>query len=326
MLFGLGMFAIGMFLVFPAVQRHSFGFYLASATLVGSGLATLEVTAIPLLVFLGRRQHAVQRTVMATSLSSLGGFAALYLGPIFLTRAASAPYATSNLVGLFSTVGAVSIGLAFVMELTPYPAVARARVAWSDHTLASFGPPLRQKSFRLAMAACFLVLFAQNITTGFAWPYSRSVMPSLTPNAAHQVLVWAFLALAMGRFFIPLAMRWISPMRLVVVFAIASAVSAAVTALASGPTAVASIIVTSFFTAILFPAIFANALRNMADMAKSGAAVLMFVAFSGTSVFSLLTPASAILRPLMFLPPLAYAGAAGLAVIIRRAKHSTPAN
>ena len=329
MLFGLGLFAVGMFLVFPALHQHSLGFYLFSATVVGAGLAILEVTAIPLFVFLGRKRRAVQRTVMASALSPLGGFLALYLGPHFLHSSANAAPSVSDLVALFSTVGAVSIGLAFLMELTHYPAIARARVAPDDRTLASFGPPLRQKSFRLALAACLVMPLSQSIVSGFAWPLSRAVMPSLSGMGAHQVVMWVYLAVSAGRLLIPLAMNWIAPMRLVVVCAIASAILAAITALSSGPVAVAGIILTAFCGAILFPAVFANALMDMDKMAKSGAAMLMLVSFCGNGFISVtmlllqpLTLTPQILGMVMILPVIGYAGATALALAIRRAKVS----
>jgi FHS family L-fucose permease-like MFS transporter len=61
---------------------------------------------------------------------------------------------------------------------------------------------------------------------------------------------------------------------------------------------------------ILFPTIFADALCDLGDMAKSAAAILMFVAFSGTGVFALLAVVSApqILHLIMVLPALCFAG------------------
>jgi FHS family L-fucose permease-like MFS transporter len=317
MLFGLGTFAVGMFLVYPAVERHSLAFFLISATVVGSGLAILEVTAIPLVVFLGRRETACQRLILAEALSPLCAVLALYMGPKILASTAATPH---NLVLLLSTVGVAAIVLAFLIEMVPFPPVATARTAPGESTLASFRPPLRIKRFRYAVAATFLCLFAQIIIAGFATPYSRSVMPSLSADASPLVLMGCYSALGIGRIAGPLAMRWIAPLRLTVLFAAAAAICSVVSVVASGPAAIAAIFATCFFMAIVFPAIFADALLDLGNMAKSATAILMFVAFTGTGVFALLavvcTPA--ILQWIMLLPALCFAGVAAITVALKR--------
>jgi FHS family L-fucose permease-like MFS transporter len=316
-LFGLGTFAVGMFLVYPAVERQSFLFFVISATVVGSGLAILEVTAPPLVVFLGRRETAVQRTVMAESLSPIGALAALYLGPKILASAAATP---GNLVLLLSTIGVAAIVLAFVMEMVPFPSFSVASVAPDDRTLVSFRPLLRIKRFRYAVAATSLCLFAQIVIAAIAPLYSRTMMPSLSPAAAQQVLVWAYLALAVGRFAGPLMMTWIAPLRLLVLFAVAAMLCSVLSALTSGPVSIACLIGTCFFMSIVFPTIFADIVLELGDMAKTGTAILMFVAFTGTGFFALLT---VICRPanltwIMLLPALCYTGVAVLAVVLKR--------
>jgi MFS transporter, FHS family, L-fucose permease len=316
MLFGLGTFAVGMFLIYPAVERHSILYFLVSATVIGSGLAILEVTAIPLIVFLGRPQTAIQRTIVAVSLSPFGALVALYLGPKILAGMST----PGSLVTLFSAVGAAAIALAFVMEMVQFPSVAATRIAANDRTLASFLPPLRLKRFRYAVTGAFLCLFAQIIIAGFAAQYSRSTMPSLPPAAAQQVLIWAYLALGVGRFAGPLMMRWIAPLHLLVVFAAASTICSILSATTTGPAAIAWLVGTCFFMSILFPTIFADTLLDLGDMAKSGTAILMFVAFSGTGLFALLavvcTPT--ILHWIMILPALCFGGVTAIAIALQR--------
>lgn len=320
-LFGLGTFAVGMFLVFPAIQQQSLAFFLISASVVGSGLAILEVTALPLIVFQGRPETAVQRLLIAEALSSFGGVLALYLGPSIQTHTLTSPTGASSLVALFSSVGALSIALAFIIELTRFPSVATARVAGDEHTMASFRPPLRLGYFRLAVGACFLILVAQIVLAAIAPLYSRFAMPSLTAAAAEKVLIYIYLALGVGRLAGVVLMRWIEPLRLTVAFAIACAASAAVSAFASGPLAIAGMIGIGFFTAILLPAIFAITMLRLGEMAKSGSAVLMFLVFGATGVvaFATIVAAPSILPVVMIVPALCYAGTVWFAIAFRRA-------
>ena len=326
MLFGLGLFAVGMFLVYPAILQHSLVFFLVSATVVGSGLAVLEIIAIPLIIFVGSPATAIQRATLAAALSPVGGVVALYLGPVILAQSANDPGFANSMVALFSAVGVTSIALAFVMELTPFPAIARERVAATDHTLASFTPPLRLKRFRIAVAACLLCLFAQIIFAGFAPPYSRFKMPALTPSAAEHVLIWAYLSLAVGRLFGALLMRWMAPMRLLVVFAAISAIASLVSAATSGPAAIIAMLAACFFMSVVFPAIFTDTLLRLGAMAKSATAVMMLIVYSGTSLLSLLTLVCVpkILPGIMIVPALCFSGVAILSVVLQRPETSRP--
>jgi MFS transporter, FHS family, L-fucose permease len=319
-LFGIGTFAVGIFLLYPAVAGHSILFFIAAASVFGSGLAIVEVTASPLVVFLGSRDGAIQRTILAAALSPLGALAALYIGHKILTGATINPNSGHSLVELLTTVGIAAIALAFVMELAKFPPVAEARVASNDRTLPSFLPPLRIQRFRIAVLALFLCLFAQIIVAGFAPFYSLTVMPSLTPAAAQMVLVWAYLALLIGRFVGPLLMVRVAPMRLLVIFSAGATLCAIISAASSGPVAIACLVGTSFFMSILFPAIFADALRDLGDMAKSAAAIIMFVAFSGTGIFALLAVLNApkIVHLIMILPALCFAAITVLSERLRR--------
>ncbi len=317
MLFGLGTFAVGMFLVYPAVERHSLAFFLISATVIGSGLAILEVTALPLVVFLGRRETACQRMSLAEAVSPLGAVVALYMGPKILASTAATPH---DLVLLLSTVGVAAIVLAFVTEMVPFPSVATARTVPGESTLASFRPPLRIKRFRYAGAAGFLCLFAQIVIASSAPQFSRSAMPSLGPDGAQMVLMGCYSALGIGRLVGPLVMRWIAPLRLTILFAAAAAICSVVSVVASGPAVIAAVLGTCFFMAIVLPTIFADAILDLGEMAKSATAVMMFVAFTGTGAFALLTVVwtPAILPWIMLLPALCFVAVAAIAFALKQ--------
>jgi FHS family L-fucose permease-like MFS transporter len=115
-------------------------------------------------------------------------------------------------------------------------------------------------------------------------------------------------------------MTWIAPLRLLVLFAVAAMLCSVLSALTSGPVSIACLIGTCFFMSIVFPTIFADIVLELGDMAKTGTAILMFVAFTGTGFFALLT---VICRPanltwIMLLPALCFTGVAVLAVVLKR--------
>lgn len=320
MIFGLGVFAVGTFLLYPAIERHSLSFFLMAATVFGSGLAILGVTTTPFVVFLGSRNGAIQRAILAEALSPLGGLAALLIGRSILTGATFDPSFAHNMVGLFSAVGVAAITLAFVIEMTKFPPAADARIARDDRTLPSFLAPLRIARFRYAIAAIFLCLFAQIIIANFAPRYAVTVMPSLPPGLAHQVLVWGYVALLAGRIAGPILMLRIAPMRLLVAFSALATLCIAVAVVGRGPVAIASLIGAAFFLSIIIPTITADAIADLGEMAKSAAALLQFVAFTGTGIFALLAIAvTAQIVPLvMVLPALCLAAITVLSLCLCR--------
>jgi FHS family L-fucose permease-like MFS transporter len=134
------------------------------------------------------------------------------------------------------------------------------------------------------------------------------------------VLIGCYSALGIGRLVGPLVMRWIAPLRLTMLFAAAAAICSVVSVVASGPAVIAAVLATCFFMSIVLPTIFADAIQDLGEMAKSATAVMMFVAFTGTGAFALLAIACtpAILPWIMLLPALCFAAVAAIAFALKR--------
>lgn len=326
-LFGLGLFSVGMFLLYSAVTHRSFVFILIAASVIGSGLVIVQVTLSPLIVFLGHRDSAVLRLTLAQSLIPIGSLAALLLGQKFLAQDVTHPalLVRDSLVWATSLVGVAAIALAFIVEMVNFPTIAGARIGRNDSTWKTFLPLLKNASFRDGVIAQFLALLAQIIVAGLALQYCSEVFPDLSPAAQSQILFAALAAFALGRLIAAALMLMIAPMTVLVLYCIASTMAAGLLVVVSGWGAIAALLACAFFLSVQFPAILGQAIRDMGETAKSAAAVMIFFAFSATAFFAVATlmyhPSA--IRLVMILPALCLAGTTIYALRLRRSEKSS---
>lgn len=320
--FGLGTFAVGLFLFYPAAEQHAFAWFLAAAVMIGSGLAILEVSADPLVVRLGPKQTAVRRLNIAQAMNPLGVIGGFYLGQYLLRLGAGhgTADAAMTLVEPLFLIGAGVLAFAFLVDNVKFPPVAIERVGKAESTLQSFKPLFRNRPFLLGAGAQFLCAVAQVVMWGFAARYAMAEVGGMTDALAKDMLLWCLFAFAFGRVVGAALMFKFDPAILLAIFAAGGAVAMLTAVAAGGTTGVQCLIVASFFWSILFPTIFGSSIRDLGADTKSGAALLMFAAGSGAAVLALLnvivTPQTT--RMVMLVPAVCFAAIVAFALYYRK--------
>ena len=76
---GLVLYATGAFLFYPAAHYQSYTFFLISLWVITCGLAFLETTSNPLILFLGHKDTATQRLNFAQAFNPIGAITGLVL-------------------------------------------------------------------------------------------------------------------------------------------------------------------------------------------------------------------------------------------------------
>lgn len=76
---GLILYATGAFLFYPAAHYQSYTFFLVSLWVITCGLAFLETTSNPLILFLGNKETATQRLNLAQAFNPVGAITGLVL-------------------------------------------------------------------------------------------------------------------------------------------------------------------------------------------------------------------------------------------------------
>lgn len=321
--FGLGCFAVGLFLFYPAAEARHFFTFLGAAVIVGSGLAILEVSADPLVVRLGPKESAVRRLNIAQALNPVGVVSGFFLGQWILSEHVKNPGSdpAQDLVMPLFLIGGAVLAFAFLVDNTAFPPPAIERVGKSDSTLKSFVPLWRLPLFKSGVAAQFLCAVGQTVMWGFTLRYAMDADPGLSLSGAKDVLLWSLIAFTLGRFAGTALMYLIQSALLLVIFAAGGALSTALAAIAGGRLGIECLIVASFFLSIQFPTIFASAIRDIGEHTKSGAAVLMFAAGSGAAVLAFLNVAvsPATVQMVMAVPAVSFAGIALFGLAARRA-------
>ena len=287
--FGLGCFAVGMFLFYPAAQEHGYYFFLLAAVVVGSGLAILEVSADPLVMRLGKVETAVRRLNIAQALNPVGILAGFTVGHWILQtnlqhRAAELARA---LVVPYFFIGASVLAVAFFVDKVKFPQVASERVRKDERTIDDFRLLLRKWRFLIGAAALLLCSVTQVVLWGFTTRYVMHTVPGTTAASAADILLWALIAFTIGRVIGIALMYVVDPSLLLALFAAAGAALTGATVVLGGQNGIWCIIGASFFLSIVFPTIFGNAVRDLGPLTKAGAAVMMLAAGGGAAALAI---------------------------------------
>ena len=83
-LLGLGMFAVGSLLFYPASLSMSYGFFLLALFILAGGLSILETTANPYIVAMGPEDTGVRRLNLAQAFNPVGSLMGVMLSKIFI--------------------------------------------------------------------------------------------------------------------------------------------------------------------------------------------------------------------------------------------------
>ena len=84
LLIGLGLYAAGAFLFYPAAALHTYALFLGALFVIASGLAFLETAANPLVTVLGPAEGAARRLNLAQSFNPLGSITGVLIGQHFI--------------------------------------------------------------------------------------------------------------------------------------------------------------------------------------------------------------------------------------------------
>jgi len=83
-LLGLGLFAFGALLFFPASRTMVYGHFLAALFILAGGLSILETSANPFVLTMGPEQTAVRRLNLAQSFNPIGSIIGVVIGKLFI--------------------------------------------------------------------------------------------------------------------------------------------------------------------------------------------------------------------------------------------------
>jgi FHS family L-fucose permease-like MFS transporter len=284
---------VGCLMFVPAAKMVSFPLFLTAVFVVGAGVTALQTAANPYVAILGPEHSAPVRLTLAQALNSVGGtIAPLVAGAYILTdpakmvsKAAIADTVRGPYIAIAG--GLLILGLAVAFMNLPHIEQTQA------FRPAKAGDPILSRSIWaykhtvLGAVGIFLYVGVEVGLASIAVNYFKTQGVDSAKTASFLVSLYWFGAL-IGRLLGSWALTKIKSNKLLGAFGTLAAISMVVSMSTTGQTAIWSLVLCGFFNSIMFPNIFALAIKGLGPMTSKGSGLVMTAVVGGAVVPALI--------------------------------------
>ena len=295
-IFGLLLFSIGALLFYPAAAVRNYAFFLGALFVVFSGMAFLETAANPLITLIGDPKGATQRINFSQSFNGLAATVAPLMGGLFILsgktlteaeeKAMSAAQLNEYLNKEASSVQIPFIVISIVVFLvtimvwrTTFPVIKEESSDEVKNEQRPLGTRiaelLKNKQLMSGVVAEFFYVGGQACVSSFFIRFSEKVADIPEKAASTIYLPAAFAGFMAGRFIGTFLMRYFSPVKLLVTYAIINIVLIISAVNLTGMAAVYTLMAVWFFMSIMFPTIFSLSIRDLGAKTKLGSSLVI---------------------------------------------------
>ena len=274
---GLLLYGIGALLFIPGGQLLSFPFFLFSLFVIGCGLTCLETSANPYVTVLGNVEGAARRINLSQSFNGLGWI----VGPLIGGHFAFAVGADKGSIAIpYAIIGVVVLCVALVFAQVKLPEVQADGVAQtaSAHATDSLW---QHRNFVYGLIALFLYVAAQTGINSFFINYVTEHASVSNVNASLLLGfggMGLFMAGRMGGSWLMLRVR---AERVLLYCAVGATLAMAVLLSGAGVAGVAAFMLCYLCESIMFPTIFALALKGVGQHTKRASSFLIMSIVGG---------------------------------------------
>jgi len=289
-LMGLGLYATGALLFFPAKLIGVYGCFLIAYFIMTCGLSFLETSCNPYILSMGDEQTATRRLNMAQCFNPCGSIIGMFVAMNFI-QARLNPLSSeerellppeefealkasdlSVLVSPYLLIGAVIVLMFFVILFTKMP-----KNGDQNHSL-DLGPTIAQFFYVGAQIMCWTFIIQYGTRVFMAEGMSEQAAEVLS----QRFNIAAMLLFICSRFIATYLMKWLRPATLLVIFGVlAMAFTAGVIGF-QGRLGIYCLVAVSGCMSLMFPTIYGIALDGLGDDAKFGAAGLIMAILGGS--------------------------------------------
>lgn len=267
---GLILYGIGALLFIPGEMIMSFNFFLVCLFVIGCGLTCLETASNPYIAVLGDEETSASRLNLAQSLNGLGWIVGPLVGGLLVFRGADG---NSGSVALpYTIIGIAVLLIAIVISRVKLPEIKEDTV-----DITSGESLFHSRTFVFGLVAIFFYVAAQTGINSFFINYVTESQPSVSSRDAALMLSFGGMGLFfVGRLLGSWGMSYIKAGALLLLCALGASACMLVVIFGSGITAVSALVMTYLCESIMFPTIFALALRGLdASNTKRGSSYLI---------------------------------------------------
>ena len=301
---GLGMYALGAFLFFPAKMTGEYYPFLIAYFILTCGLSFLETSSNPYILSMGTEETSTRRLNMAQTFNPMGSLLGMYVAMNFIqnrldpldtaARAELDPAAfdaikdhdLTVLIGPYLIIAFVILAMFIVIGVTKMPKNGEAT------RKIDFIPTLKRifktPHYREGVFTQFFYVGAQIMCWTFIIQYgTRVFMAEGMGEKAAEVLSQKFNIVAMvifccARFICTLILKRINAGKLLMILAMAGGVFVLGVIFIQNRLGVYCLVAVSACMSLMFPTIYGVALKGLGDDAKFGSAGLIMAILGGS--------------------------------------------
>ncbi len=300
-LVGLALYATGALLFYPAAAYEEFTFFLISLYVLTFGLAFLETTSNPFILFMGDPETATQRLNLSQTFNPMGSLFGMLVAQLFVItmlrsseytpeaynqlpvaeQAAIRTHDLSLISGPYIALGVLVIVMFVLIALFKMP---KTKDHLSMPLKETFKRLLKNKRYYNGVIAQVFYVGAQIMVWTFIFQYVDNLNSS-RPADAQLTATWYNMA-AMTLFLSSRAvstylLRYIGPGKLMLFFSFGAILMTLGTIFIVGVGGLYCLVGISIFMSLMFPTIYGIALKDMGEEAKIGSAGLVMAIVGG---------------------------------------------
>ncbi|MGR6329374.1 sugar MFS transporter [Sphingomonas sp. XXL09] len=286
---GLGVMTLGSLGMILAASMVSYGVTVASLFVVSCGIALLQVAANPYVAVIGPPESAEGRLTLVQAFNTTGDVLAIIFGKYLIlarTTAGTAAHGTQlteaqRMADAQATelpyfiVAIVLALLAVLIARAKLPALGAAtqRANAEDRRGLSLWNHRNLILGCVGIALC--VLGEIGVSSYFINFVSQPDIANLTQEHAASYLLFFWGGMMVGRFAGAALMRKIAAQHVLALFSLIALAGTLTAAFVTGPAAMYGLIVSGLGISIMFPAIFALAIRGLGPLTEEGSGLLI---------------------------------------------------
>ena len=303
-LLGLGLYACGAFLFYPAMLTGSYYPFLIAYFILTCGLSFLETSCNPYILSMGSEATATRRLNMAQSFNPVGSLMGMWVAMTFIqaklnpmetearAQLSDAEFEAVRDADLLTLITPyIFIGLVVLLMFVVIAVTRMPKNGDQSHSINFFSTLRRIFSlsrYREGVIAQFFYVGAQIMCWTFIIQYGTRVfmLEGLDEKSA-EVLSQKYNIIAMAifccsRFVCTYLLRYINAGRLLAVLATAAAILTVGVIMFQDRMGVYCLVGVSACMSLMFPTIYGIALNGLGDDAKFGAAGLIMAILGGS--------------------------------------------
>lgn len=274
---GLLLYGIGALLFIPGGQLLSFPFFLFSLFVIGCGLTCLETSANPYVTVLGNAEGAARRINLSQSFNGLGWI----VGPLIGGHFAFAVGAEKGSIAIpYAIIGVVVLCVALVFAQVKLPEVQADGVAQTESAHAT-DSLWQHRNFVYGLIALFLYVAAQTGINSFFINYVTEHASVSNVNASLLLGFGGMGLFMVGRMGGSWLMLRVRAERVLLYCAVGATLAMAVLLSGAGVAGVAAFMLCYLCESIMFPTIFALALKGVGQHTKRASSFLIMSIVGG---------------------------------------------